>query len=37
MCVCVRYGDFSFGFEVLLRLAGKSVKSEGLMDGEDTK
>lgn len=41
MCVsCVlegRYDDFSFGFEVLLRPAGKSVKSEGLFDGEDTK
>lgn len=34
VCVC---DDFSFGFEVLLRPAGKSVKSEGLIDGEDTK
>lgn len=43
VCVCVLCvleggsNDRSFGFEVLLRPAGKNVKSEGLIDGEDTK
>lgn len=31
------YSYFSFGFEVLLRSAGKNVKSNGLIDGEDSK
>ena len=40
VCVCVLCvleggcNDGSFGFEVLLRPAGKNVKSEGLIDGE---